>query len=163
MKSGTWLQYFEGDEFLVEKSSLCKGIFCLLFCAEGEQDESPGLLHWGPNLELILLQSARGVWTCQRSAVPVAPASKDNDLVAIVSLLQHHLLPVWGFQLQTPGTVRTACLMEKQKYSPAGTSESVCLYEVVPTTAVAAQDASEPWDVVSRQLIQYVGLIHELK
>lgn len=51
--------------------------------------------------------------------------------------------------------------MEKLKYSPAGTSESVCLYEVVPTTAVAAQDAS--WDVGSMQLIQYVGLIHELQ
>lgn len=53
--------------------------------------------------------------------------------------------------------------MEKLKYSPAGTSESVCLYEVVPTTAVAALDTSEPWDVGSVQLIQYVGLIHELK
>lgn len=46
---------------------------------------------------------------------PVAPASKDDDLVAIIALLQHNLLPVWGFQLQTSGTVRTACLMEKTK------------------------------------------------
>lgn len=53
--------------------------------------------------------------------------------------------------------------MEKLKYSPAGTSESVCRYEVVPTTAVAALDTSEPRDVGSVQLIQYVGLIHELK
>lgn len=65
---------------------------------------------------------------CVNVAEPVAPASKDDDLVAIISLLQHHLLHVWGFQLQTAGAVRTACLMEKQKWSPAGTSDSLSLW-----------------------------------
>lgn len=103
----------------MQKSSLhC--LFSILLYAEGEQKECPGLLQWGPILhilQLILSQIAwelAGVWTWYHtSATSVVPASKDDDLAAIISLLLFHLLPVWGFQLQTSGTVRTACLMEK--------------------------------------------------